>query len=319
MITKNYISEKIGNDYTKWKNESVIISSGTGTGKSRFVYETLIPYAMQNIKNVLYLVNRKKLYDQIKKKIAEYQNTKLLTYQKLQSMIAKKEDICHYDYIICDECHYFIDDAVFNINTDISYDWITSQNNSVIVFMSGTGDTLFTGLRISGKVKANRIYTIEKDYSNIDSVYFYKSNQLINIVQNILENNADDKILFFVNSIKRLKEMFCYFGDTASYLCSKAHEKDDSLSFVDYDCIHNSTFEKRILFVTKTLDNGVDLVDINIKHIFCEIIDIDSAIQAIGRKRCPKDEHHPFSVYFKEYDNRPIRRFADIENENLIP
>ncbi len=140
-------------------------------------------------------------------------------------------------------------------------------------------------------------------------------------MQNILENNADDKILFFVNSIKRLKEMFCYFGDNASYLCSKSHkkDKDKSLSFVDYDCIHNSTFDKRILFVTKTLDNGVDLVDINIKHVFCEIIDIDSAIQAIGRKRCPKDEYHPFSVYFKEYDNRPIRRFADIENENLIP
>ena len=106
--------------------------------------------------------------------------------------------------------------------------------------------------------------------------------------------------------------MYCIYGDVASYLCSRFHAKDKTLSFIDYDCVQNFQFSKKILFATKSLDNGVDLKDRRIKHVFSEIIDVDSSIQAIGRKR-PEDAEDTYNLYFLRYDNRAIRQFAKIE------
>ena len=315
---KHYISEKIGNQYTEWKNEGVIIASGTDTGKTTFICNTLIPYAYDTGKNVLYLVNRKSLYEQIKNRIKHYPHVQLMTYQALQSFIRKGMLITHYDYIIADECHYFLTDGLFNQYTDISYKWLIEQKNNVVVYMSATGNQLFSGLRLSGLVMPNRIYYIENDYSQVEAVYFYNKNQITNVIDNILNRNPEDKILVFVNSIKRLKELHCIYGDTASYLCSQFHMKDESLSFIDYKCVKDYSYSKRILFVTKTMDNGIDLKDKRIKHVFSEIIDIDSAMQAIGRKR-PVSNDDRYSIYFLRYSNRAIRQFAKIEESDLLP
>lgn len=241
-----------------------------------------------------------------------------MTYQGLQSLLRKGEHISHYDYIVADECHYFLTDGLFNQYTDISFKWLRSQTNNVVVYMSATGNHLFTGLKLSGIVKMDREYYIKNEYEQLDSVYFYNKNQITKVIDHILINQPEDKILVFVNSIKRLKEMRCIYGDKASYLCSRYHAKDTSLSFVDYDCVQDCQYDKRILFATKSLDNGIDLKDERIKHILSEIIDIDSAIQAIGRKR-PIDEDDRYNIYFLRYNNRAIRQFARIEEEDLRP
>ena len=274
---------------------------------------------MEQGKDVLYLVNRKNLYDQIKDRIRDYPNATLMTYQALQSKIIRNGDTMpHYDYIVADECHYFLSDGVFNNYTDISYNWLLNQQDNVIIYISATGNHLFSGLVLVGKVKPNRIYTIANNYSQVDAVYFYKKNQTTKIIDKIMHDNPNDKIIVYVNSIKRLKEMHCIYDDKASYLCSQARKKEESINFVDYECVQDCTFKKRILFVTKALDNGIDIKDKDIKHIFCEISDVDSAIQAIGRKR-PISDDDTYSIYFLHYGNRAIRQFARILESELLP
>lgn len=318
MKQKQYITEKIKEEYKEWHNEGVIIASGTDTGKTTFIIEKLIPFAQMKEKSVLYLVNRISLYEQIKNRIVEYPHVKIMTYQAVQALIRKKIEIPYYDYIVADECHYFLTDGTFNNYTDIAFNWLRSQRDNVIVYMSATGNNLFNGLALSGIVKPERYYYIPQNHDNIENVYFYNKSQITKVIDNIIATNQDDKILVFVNSIKRLKEMYCIYGDMASYLCSRYHAKDKTLSFVDFYCVTDCRYEKRILFATKAMDNGIDLKDASIKHVFCEIIDVDSAIQAIGRKR-PESAGDKYNLYFLRYDNRAIRQFAKIEESNLLP
>lgn len=78
------------------------------------------------------------------------------------------------------------------------------------------------------------------------------------------------------------------------------------------------TFEKRILFTTTVLDNGVDLKDENINHIFSEIFNPDSLIQSLGRKRS-LNENDACTFYIREFQPKAIQGFININNAQLEP
>ena len=60
--------------YKMWKGyESIFISAPTGTGKTTFVLQTLLPEAKKEGKEVLFLSNRFLLKEQIKKKVVKLQ------------------------------------------------------------------------------------------------------------------------------------------------------------------------------------------------------------------------------------------------------
>lgn len=318
MMQKRYIQEVIKQDFTTWNNEHVVISSGTNTGKTTFIINTLIPYAQEQGKRVLYLVNRKYLNEALRERIAQYPNATLRTYQSIEEMIRRRKAVDFYDFIVCDECHYFLVDSVYNRYTDLSLNWLMNQNNNVVVWMSATANMLYTQFYLSGSVKQERVYRITQEYDHVANIYFYYKNQLTNVIDDIIKNSDDEKIIVFVNAIDRLKEMHDYYKDTACYLCSKTREKDDSLSFVDFGCVQNNTFEKRILFCTKSLDNGIDLKDTKIKHVMSEIADVACAMQAIGRKRPIADDDN-YNLYFRSYGNRGLTQFLKAMREQLTP
>ena len=59
-----YLEEIIGNQYRNWKSgEWVFISAPTGTGKTTFVLNQLVPEAKNAGKEVLFLSNRTILRD----------------------------------------------------------------------------------------------------------------------------------------------------------------------------------------------------------------------------------------------------------------
>lgn len=308
-----YISDIVGDDYKLWESERIILNSGTGTGKTSFVLKTLVPYYLKQNKKILYLCNREKLYKQIKPEMQKLSGIVLMTYQRLQKLLRKGYDYA-YDLIIADECHYFYADAKFNEYTDLAYEYVMSKKSSVIVLMSATANSFFDKLITSGEVKKENIYHIEKSYDYVEKVFMYTKNQLTDIIDNILANNEFDKILVFVNSIQRLIEMYNYYGDSAYYMCSKSQECD----FATRDCIKNKQFNKRILFTTKVLDNGVDIIDTDLCHIISEIFDIDCTLQAIGRKRSV-DSLDTCNFYFRLYDGRAISNFLRFNKEQLAP
>jgi hypothetical protein len=72
------------------------------------------------------------------------------------------------------------------------------------------------------------------------------------------------------------------------------------------------------LFTTSVLDNGVDLKDKKLKHIICELADVDTMMQAFGRKRSlEKDDNCCF--YIRIYEKKGIQGFINATTRQLKP
>lgn len=230
---EKYFSDIIGTSYKDWKNTQVIFDGGTGTGKTYFIVNILGKYARETGKKIIYLCNRSKLKKQT------YENVEALnlqdviyvtTYQALQSKIKCKKEIGYFDYIISDECHYFTNDALFNEYTDLAYDFIWRQKESVIIYISATAKVFFYWLK---KEKSNiPCFEIPKSYDYVDNVYFYDKKLLIPKVDSILENEPDSKIIIFCNSISRMSELYEKYGTKANYIASKNARKVQEMLLV---------------------------------------------------------------------------------------
>lgn len=329
-----WVSDLIGNDYMRWNNEFVALDCGTGSGKSYFCIRILGNYAKKRHKKILYLCNRGKLRKQVydeARRLGLLRVIYVTSYQTIQRDIQDGKQLPYYDYIVADECHYFTTDAKFNEYTDISYDFLMKQKNSVVLWVSATAKIFFKWLADMGKIKRKNIYKIDKNYSYVKQVYFYQREELSTIIDDILENEPQSKIVVFCNSASRMKEMHKYYGEMAHYFCSNTSSNMELKRICGYDnrtekvkdCIKKFpngkvTFEKRILFTTTVLDNGVDLKDKNIKHIFSEIFDVDSMIQSLGRKRSMAEDDQ-CTFYIREFQPNEIQGLLNINKAQLEP
>ncbi|MFP3361181.1 DEAD/DEAH box helicase family protein, partial [Planococcus sp. SIMBA_143] len=48
-----------------------------------------------------------------------------------------------FDYIVCDEAHYFISDSSFNPATELAFNFLNDNEEAVKIFMTGTPDGLY--------------------------------------------------------------------------------------------------------------------------------------------------------------------------------
>ena len=307
-----FFSDLIGETYKAWKNTIIVFDGGTGRGKTHFIIHVLGKYLKKTNKTMLYICNRSKLKEQITKDVTEEHLDDVITvttYQAIQMTLRSGESIQFYDYIVADECHYFTNDALFNEYTDKAYQYIKSQKNSVVIYISATAKVYFRWLQKSGKVLDEHYFHIPKSYDYVDNVYFYDKKLLIPKIDEILQTEEDSKIIVFCNSTKRMLELYEVYKDSANYVASKSAQKVKDICNEDCICKHEDgtvTFDKRILITTKVLDNGIDIKDTKVTHIFSEILDVDSAIQALGRKR-KISENDTCTFYIKNYSGQAIQ------------
>lgn len=73
-----------------------------------------------------------------------------------------------------------------------------------------------------------------------------------------------------------------------------------------------------MLVSTKCIDNGVDFKDRKLKHIICDIFDIESAIQCLGRKRV-LDENDTCTFYIRDYKPYELNIFYRNVQDQLEP
>lgn len=158
-----YISEKIGKSYEQWIEGDVILITGpTGSGKSRFIFYDLLPWAIRQGHRILYCVNRRILEKQLQKELdSEVRNElyrtfadpmlnvenyiSIETYQNIEKNILDNK-LCgvvsklkQYDIVVYDECHYFYADSGFNTNTEISFDCLRKLfDYKIQIFISAT-------------------------------------------------------------------------------------------------------------------------------------------------------------------------------------
>ena len=126
---------------TEFQRKSSGFPAPTGSGKTSFVYDTLLPDALSKGKNLLLVSNRVALSTQQKRRIMEITHNpalkllsaegikraedlgsvRVITYHRLPALCndaAAAEWISNLGYAVFDEAHFFTSDSVFNENTE---------------------------------------------------------------------------------------------------------------------------------------------------------------------------------------------------------
>lgn len=316
-----YVTDVIGETYKHWQTGVVLINAGTGTGKTTFVVKTLNEWAEITGTKILYLCNRRALKSQVIEQAEAEQKAKTLdddapddsageehldiwTYQALEKMkLYYPEKLNHflrqYRYIVADEAHYFMFDAQFNHDTVVSYDALKALwDQKIVIYMSATADYMFQHLENMDVVKAEQRYNVDKDTNYVDRLQLYWNEQQLECWLNSIPDG--EKALVFMETTDAVKKWRNKYGDAAVGYCSvhnKNVKKADALSNLKV-CLNNGVLQKKYTFTTKVLDNGVDIKDEALKHIFVETWEIDEAMQMFGRKR-PLTEDDTCTFYIK--------------------
>lgn len=290
MITD--VQKTIGQEYLNWNDKApVLIEAGTGAGKTSFIKNDLYKHCKDNNKIILLISNRNNLLKQ-NKKILDTDNDFttddgtlfLINYQKLDSFFFKADgDLSKFDYIVCDEAHYFFSDS-WNGRTHIGLDVIL-KSNAIKVFMSATIKLIKLYLQYTHKEAGVVHYEIKVDNTN-----FYKSVKYFRTyepMRNLLDNMpTGDKAIWFT-SAKNAYALHRDYKNRSIFSCSRYNNQYSQ--FLDNEKINrmidNEFFEEDILFTTTVNDNGVNFNDPAIKHIIIDLMDIDEIIQCLGRRR----------------------------------
>lgn len=322
MNGAKYISEIISEkEIEKWENQNILITASTGAGKSYFVKNKLYEYALTNDKRILYLLPRLDTVLQFRDEIQRDRKSDVITiksYQEIEKRELRKveTDIKDYDYIVVDECHYFLSDSKFNFCTDISFNAILNLQNITRIFISATSGKIRKYLTEEQKVELKE-YKVDGE-NNISTLYFYKDESAVNELMQyaVLSQN---KSIFFINDVRKAYKLYKKYKQYAIFNCSrynyqyKKHRCDSEMS----DLIKNERFEKLILITTSALEVGFNISDTNIHNIVIDgIDDVDSIIQCIGRKRVKKP-NDTVAVYIKEYSTHSLTAKTNNMNRNI--
>lgn len=353
---KLYATDVIGKDYKKWCREIILLGFGTGRGKTTFSLNTYCHYLISQGKTVLYLCNRSKLKEQIEEKVNNSDlkgNVEILTYQKLQELLKSGDTIPTFDVYICDEAHFFLADSEFNLYTDVSYEYLISQSDSVVIFMTATYQNIFPRIKkdlcdLCKKTENEYIepkeYILPTLYDYVEKIcWFKKPSEIYGIIDTILRTTEDEKILYFCNSISMMTKFYNHYSPYKGGTNSEEKEEylqKSNLRYMDFYCSEYSsnkfakehsnndaiiqgedngyTFQNKVLISTKCIDNGIDFKDQKIKHIICDIFDLESAIQCLGRKRI-LNENDTCIFYIRDWQYWSVRAFLTNIKKEIEP
>jgi hypothetical protein len=305
------ISDVIDQDeIASWKPGGIIlITAPTGSGKSHFVKNSLRGYLEGIGQKCLYLLPRIFTRDQFQEELPEDDVIDFRTYQSLEQTIKSSSlDGLSYGFIVCDESHYFISDAKFNSYTDLSLDWVISQDKAVRIFMSATHGGFKKYLGEIG-VGFNE-YLFSGGCSNIRSLsFFYGDRHLEKIADKIIESGS--RGIFFIQSAKRAHRLYEKYKGKAAFICSRYNE--DYAKYIDDDAVESlleaEKFECSLVFATTALDTGFNIKDETLKTVVIDVVDPTALLQCLGRKRFI-DENDIIDLYVRTYTRKQINGYV---------
>ncbi|EQK42928.1 DEAD/DEAH box helicase family protein [[Clostridium] bifermentans ATCC 638] len=308
-LNLKWVSDEIGNDYKEWKRGDIItINAQTGTGKTFFIKNVLIPHMAYE--KMLIVANRVNLKRQLKKDLCKYYNKPLptdlsdldnlnvigdvtiMSYQQLGNIIhdsnygKEKLDLSMYDYIICDEAHFFMTDAGFNNKCDlVFFELVRKKHDAIKIFISATMDEIYPTIQAGAEdTNSNLIgkkYNTGVDYSYVNTKYFRNLNDIAKLIKN---DKTDEKWLIFVKSKDDGEKLENQLKDICSceFITRETNiKKSENLRNI----ISDSNFVSKVLITTKVMDNGINIDDDKLKNMVIMTYDNVSFIQMLGRLR----------------------------------
>lgn len=299
-------------DYEYIDGRCVMISSGTGSGKTTLMTQL----AHKSRASILIVSNRIGNVEQIKLALGEQllkgKRIVLQSYQALE----KNEHLTsswvnEFDFVFMDESHYFLQDSSFNSDVNLSWEKLMNARKPVKFFMSATNEDLAPYL--IGKLlidykdaRAARDRFINFQMKNHNS----KIRRLIGFenIQSILGEilYGEGKSMIFVKSIeqgesllKLIKEVDSKIDVAFIYSDGVNSKKNTKQAVVFKKMIQESKFDQKALICTSLCDNGLSLKDDALRRIIILDNDPVEIIQELGRKRAVSSEDW-FDVYLIE-------------------
>lgn len=154
-----FITDIIKEEYRQWETgDQIVFDTQTGTGKTTFVFDVLLPYAAEQGESILYLVNRVALRRQLEKRLLEkpeelQRHMTIISYQEFvlrrkHGRYGESTDfgwtIDRAKYWVLDEAHYFLSDNTFNSGVVRCVAEIAGQyRRHVTIFITATTSNLF--------------------------------------------------------------------------------------------------------------------------------------------------------------------------------
>ncbi|WP_286184484.1 hypothetical protein [Bacillus sp. SD075] len=278
-----------GHNYAFW--------SEPDSGKSTMIGMHLIPLSERENKSILYLYPRSAIANQLKNKFTSHV-IDYRTYQSLEEDLSKGIIINHYDYIVCDEPHYFVEDADFNDETERSFDFINNEKEAVKIFLTGTPEPL-------QYVEFNKpvIIMTNVDYSNnnVEVVFLTRSTKMI---ENQIRKELHDgqQTLVFSSSATAAYEMSRSFLEhNPFFISSKGNQtfKNKNDEDIREKIFKEEKTDRQIGFMTAAMDTGINFNE-DVKNVV--ILGIPSSVsirQSVARVR-------------KGDNNRKVRLFIQV-------
>lgn len=305
----------------KWKQgNKVLISAQTGTGKSEIIKTNLYNICKKEGKRILLFTNRTALKSQTENDLLS--KTDIISVHNYQEFEAKiiidsktiYDLFKNYDYIVYDEAHYIFSDSSFNRNTDELMKPLVETDlfeDKILLFMTATPFIINQFYR-----DFDFTYDYPKDFSYIKNIYYYNKLETLKIIIDNVPIN--EKIIYFgAKAIPTWElsnefinaDFFCSENNHMYKYCNKQIRKEISI---------NSKFNCRILFTTKVLDNGINIIDDKLKHIIIDMSDPISFMQCLGRRRViiGLDDDY-INLYFRNYHNGNIYAYNESIDKKL--
>ena len=314
------------------------IFAQTGTGKSTFLLDSLIPVAESYGAEVMYFTFRSAVALQTKRRIAEKFTPEILedvtdsglqklrqigpcrvhTIHELSSRKVRTELINCVEkirFLVIDEVHLAVSDATFNGMTEDVLRFLIMQlgRNCARVYMTATPQLILDPLialekELDSKMPPRKyrqraalpvpdfkkncyyadvaageeftIYPFLANYSYLSLVFFQRKESLI---EHLMKHDTT-KTLIFVSSLEEGEQLCQKLGSENAEFISATSK--NSLKSDEYaTLIKSHTFTKKFLIVTRWLDCGVDLCDLEFKTIVSDTIWEEEVLQMVGRKR----------------------------------
>lgn len=336
-----------------------LLKAPTGSGKTTFFIKDLVPEARRRRQQVLLIVNRSVLTEQLiniylkelgippgaiefpQEGIYPLGDLVVCSYQYMARRLQGKDtpnikigpfEAKEYAFVVCDECHYFIADSVFTTDSAplVNLPKVFAQSvriyasatmspvRNVILKMEQVVDLaenfpyweISPGFRYARNNMISQIYSnyngllqrapffevmgAEPDYSYLHPRILADGQSLWDDVIEQYEAHSLRKAVVFVDSKKHgkdCKEKLNSHGISAAFIVSEStSSRSYSMDELDKKVLEEikakSRFESvSVLIATSVLDNGTNLIDKDITHLYISGTEYMAAVQQAGRVR----------------------------------
>lgn len=296
---KQYVSDRIGDEYKEWGNRKIVINTPCASGKTVFILTVLVPYFRRKGKKMLLVCNRIALKEQYKKIYVGYcKNSeeedylKYATYQKMgreaYGQTRLPDEYYKYDIICFDEVHSLVEDDYNKTYYNLFNVICNTLSGKCLIFMSATlmrmneylhsyeKQRLLDGqnshqmnlasMSLESRFQFAWYDDIPADYSYIDIVGVCDEKQLCEcLLEDVTEANG--QALVFSESKKQISRLH-------ESLTKETAMKKSQVMVVDAQKMNDGTLADereemlkgerfpegiKVVLSTKVLDNGITL------------------------------------------------------------